>query len=75
MAVVVKYGPMAKHWADTGSYNIFVSFFQLFYQVKGDMLLKIVEQGCHRDIHIKQGEVSLVFSLRKESFSWMYPSN
>lgn len=43
--------------------NIVVSviifyFLQLFYMLKGDMCLKVVEQGKHRDVHIKQGEVT-----------------
>ena len=33
---------------------------EIFYQVKGDMVLKIVEKGVHKDVHIKEGEVSLV---------------
>ena len=33
-------------------------YFQLFYMVKGDMRLKVVEQGKHRDVHIKEGEVN-----------------
>jgi len=32
-------------------------FLKLFYQIKGDMCLKIVEQNQHRDIIIKEGEV------------------
>lgn len=30
---------------------------EIFYQVKGDMVLKIVEKGVHKDIPIKEGEV------------------
>ena len=30
---------------------------ELFYQVKGDMVLKIMEQGKPKDVHIKEGEV------------------
>ena len=30
---------------------------QLFYQLKGDMLLKVMEKGVPRDIPIKEGEV------------------
>ena len=31
---------------------------EIFYQVKGDMVLKIVEKGVHKDVPIKEGEVS-----------------
>jgi len=31
---------------------------QLFYMVKGDMCLKVVEKGQHRDVVIKEGEVT-----------------
>ena len=30
---------------------------EIFYQVKGDMVLKIVEKGVHKDVSIKEGEV------------------
>ena len=30
---------------------------QLFFQYKGDMVLKIVEKGAHKDVVIKEGEV------------------
>jgi len=30
---------------------------QLFVQLKGDMVLKVVERGRHRDVVIKEGEV------------------
>ncbi|NP_001083573.1 3-hydroxyanthranilate 3,4-dioxygenase [Xenopus laevis] len=33
---------------------------ELFYQVEGDMCLKIVENGKHKDVHIKQGEMFLL---------------
>ncbi|KAL6063005.1 3-hydroxyanthranilate 3,4-dioxygenase [Balamuthia mandrillaris] len=33
---------------------------ELFYQVKGDMLLKVIEQGRHKDIPIKQGQLFLL---------------
>ena len=33
-------------------------FFQLFYMIKGDMVLKVIERGEHRDIPINEGEVS-----------------
>lgn len=33
---------------------------ELFYQIEGDMLLKIMEDGSPRDIPIRQGEVFLL---------------
>mmetsp|Transcript_1640 Transcript_1640/g.5086 ORF Transcript_1640/g.5086 Transcript_1640/m.5086 type:complete len:319 (-) Transcript_1640:1617-2573(-) len=33
---------------------------EFFYQVKGDMLLKIVEKGVHKDVHIHEGEYFLL---------------
>jgi len=30
---------------------------EIFYQVKGDMVLKIIEKGVHKDVTIKEGEV------------------
>ena len=36
---------------------MFFFIFQLFYMIKGDMCLKVVEQGKHRDVPIKEGEV------------------
>ena len=35
-----------------------VHLFQLFLQLTGDMCLKVIEQGKHRDVIIKEGEVS-----------------
>lgn len=32
---------------------------QLFYMLKGDMCLKVIEHGKHRDVVIKEGEVSI----------------
>lgn len=45
--------------------NLFFSFSttQLFYQIKGDMCLKVLEQGQHRDIIIKQGQVENDFEI------------
>ncbi|KAK2157237.1 hypothetical protein LSH36_195g07026 [Paralvinella palmiformis] len=33
---------------------------ELFYQLKGDMILKVVEKGVPRDVHIKEGEIFLL---------------
>jgi len=33
---------------------------ELFFMLKGDMCLKVLEQGKHRDVHIKQGEIFLL---------------
>ncbi|XP_073484557.1 3-hydroxyanthranilate 3,4-dioxygenase isoform X2 [Aquarana catesbeiana] len=33
---------------------------ELFYQLEGDMCLKIIENGEHRDIHIREGEMFLL---------------
>ncbi|RNA27386.1 3-hydroxyanthranilate 3-4-dioxygenase [Brachionus plicatilis] len=33
---------------------------ELFYQLKGDMCVKIIENGQHRDVHIKEGEFFLL---------------
>lgn len=34
-------------------------FPQVFYQLEGDMILRVLEQGQHRDVPIRQGEVRL----------------
>uniref|UniRef100_A0A8C4N481 3-hydroxyanthranilate 3,4-dioxygenase n=1 Tax=Eptatretus burgeri TaxID=7764 RepID=A0A8C4N481_EPTBU len=31
---------------------------ELFYQMKGDMILKIVEKGIMKDVHIREGQVN-----------------
>ncbi|XP_021362562.1 3-hydroxyanthranilate 3,4-dioxygenase-like [Mizuhopecten yessoensis] len=33
---------------------------ELFYMIKGDMCLKVVEQNQHKDVHIKEGEIFLL---------------
>ncbi|KAH9499640.1 hypothetical protein Btru_074325 [Bulinus truncatus] len=33
---------------------------ELFYMIKGDMCLKVVEHGKHRDVHIREGEIFLL---------------
>ncbi|XP_060079501.1 3-hydroxyanthranilate 3,4-dioxygenase-like [Ylistrum balloti] len=33
---------------------------ELFYMIKGDMCLKVVEHNKHRDIHIKEGQIFLL---------------
>ncbi len=35
-------------------------FYQLFYMRKGDMCLKVVEHGTHKDLPIKEGEIFLL---------------
>lgn len=33
---------------------------QLFYQIRGDMVLKVIENGKHKDVHIREGEVGIM---------------
>ena len=36
---------------------------EIFYQVKGDMVLNIVEKGVHKDVPIKEGEVCMCLHI------------
>uniref|UniRef100_A0A914CX97 3-hydroxyanthranilate 3,4-dioxygenase n=1 Tax=Acrobeloides nanus TaxID=290746 RepID=A0A914CX97_9BILA len=40
---------------------------EVFYQIQGDMVLKVIEQGLPKDIHIKQGEIFLLPSRIEHS--------
>lgn len=33
---------------------------EVFYQIKGDMCVKIIENGEHKDIYIKEGEIFIL---------------
>eukprot|EP00062_Callorhinchus_milii_P008031 gi/632950281/ref/XP_007890629.1/ PREDICTED: 3-hydroxyanthranilate 3,4-dioxygenase isoform X1 [Callorhinchus milii] len=33
---------------------------ELFYQLRGNMCLKIIEKGIHKDVHIREGEMFLL---------------
>jgi 3-hydroxyanthranilate 3,4-dioxygenase len=35
---------------------------EFFYQRQGDMVLKVVEKGVHKDIPIRQGEVVIMIN-------------
>ena len=50
---------------------LLVFCWQLFLQVKGDMCLKIVEKGVHKDIPIQEGEV-IELEPRSKSASYSY---
>ena len=47
---------LGKLWS---SYVISSLLLQLFFQVKGQMCLKVVEKDCHKDIPIAEGEVCI----------------
>ncbi|KPP75909.1 hypothetical protein Z043_104804 [Scleropages formosus] len=46
---------------------------QLFYQLRGDMVLKVVENGKHKDVHIREGEVGLFSGPRTQSYNVVLP--
>lgn len=43
----------------SGFVNVIFLFLQLFYQIKGDLCLKIIENGKRKDIVIREGEVKM----------------
>ena len=48
---------------------------EIFYQVKGDMVLKILEKGVHKDVPIKEGEVRgtlYLMSCAIHSYRYLY---
>jgi 3-hydroxyanthranilate 3,4-dioxygenase len=36
---------------------------ELFYQIEGDIVVKIIDEGKQRDIHIKEGEMFLLHDV------------
>lgn len=34
--------------------------FEFFYQVEGDIVLKVIDEGMLKDIYIKEGEIYLL---------------
>ena len=42
------------------SYEIYNEGEEFFYQVEGDVIVKIIDDGTPRDIHIKQGDIFLL---------------
>ena len=60
-------------WRDSGDFIVMIlagpivrndyhddPFEEFFFQLKGDMVLKVIEDGCHRDIPIREGGVFLL---------------
>ncbi|ROL44957.1 3-hydroxyanthranilate 3,4-dioxygenase [Anabarilius grahami] len=41
-------------------YYITIYVGALFYQVRGDMVLKVIENGKHKEVHIREGEMFLL---------------
>lgn len=57
--------PLKLRFAALSSLLLWLTFSQLFYQVKGDMVLRVMEKGKQKDIKIKEGEVPIISYLTR----------